>query len=140
MSIIEKQIAGIIVFNTKFEVLVLRKPNGMFDLPKGHPEPGETLAETAVRECYEETGFFPSRYFEFFPDIKTDVYSRSFVRFYLGIATHKFVELSKEHEYYYWLDEYSAVDAFESDGNPDFAEAIKDMYQSLSENFQDSIT
>ena len=36
-------------------VLVMEK-NGSLGLPKGHVEPGETLAETALREVWEETG------------------------------------------------------------------------------------
>ncbi len=36
-------------------VLVVEKNNSV-GLPKGHVEPGETLAETALREVWEETG------------------------------------------------------------------------------------
>ena len=44
---------GIIVYNEK--ILLLKKRNGSFCLPKGHLEYGETLEETAVREVTEET-------------------------------------------------------------------------------------
>ena len=44
---------GIIVYNEK--ILLLKKRNGSFCLPKGHLEYGETLEETAVREVKEET-------------------------------------------------------------------------------------
>lgn len=37
-------------------VLVARPATNLWALPKGTPEPGETLAETAVREVSEETG------------------------------------------------------------------------------------
>lgn len=33
-----------------------KRPNGRWDLPKGHRENGETLLETALRETEEETG------------------------------------------------------------------------------------
>lgn len=36
--------------------LALRRYNGVWLLPKGHVDPGETLEETAVREVWEETG------------------------------------------------------------------------------------
>jgi 8-oxo-dGTP pyrophosphatase MutT (NUDIX family) len=32
------------------------KPEGLWALPKGNVDPGETPAETAVREVFEETG------------------------------------------------------------------------------------
>ncbi len=37
-------------------VLVARPSEGLWALPKGTPEPGESMAETAVREVTEETG------------------------------------------------------------------------------------
>lgn len=37
-------------------ILLIRNRNGHWGLPKGHWEPGELLAETAVREVLEETG------------------------------------------------------------------------------------
>ncbi len=36
--------------------VLVREKNGSYGLPKGHVEPGETLAETALREIREETG------------------------------------------------------------------------------------
>ncbi len=36
--------------------VLVREKNGSYGLPKGHVEPGETLAETALREVWEETG------------------------------------------------------------------------------------
>ena len=38
------------------EVLLLETPSGQWGLPKGTPEPGEALEETAAREVAEETG------------------------------------------------------------------------------------
>ncbi|MEX0824691.1 MAG: NUDIX domain-containing protein [Pirellulaceae bacterium] len=35
---------------------LLMKHKDRWDLPKGHAEPGETAAETALRETHEETG------------------------------------------------------------------------------------
>lgn len=36
--------------------VLVREKNGSYGLPKGHVEPGETLAQTALREIREETG------------------------------------------------------------------------------------
>ena len=62
--------AGGVVFNAKREVLLLRDRMGFWVSPKGHPEPGESLEEAAVREVWEETGvraevllpLYPTRY------------------------------------------------------------------------------
>jgi 8-oxo-dGTP pyrophosphatase MutT (NUDIX family) len=51
--------AGIIIHNNKKQVLlVCDARSGRWGFPKGHPEPvDENLAiNTAIRECYEETG------------------------------------------------------------------------------------
>lgn len=47
--------AGGAVFNDKGKLLVIRRL-GLWDLPKGKVDPGETVAQTAVREVIEETG------------------------------------------------------------------------------------
>jgi 8-oxo-dGTP pyrophosphatase MutT (NUDIX family) len=46
---------GGLVLN-KFGKVLLIYRRGVWDLPKGKQDPGETLAETAVREVMEETG------------------------------------------------------------------------------------
>jgi 8-oxo-dGTP diphosphatase len=51
---------GVVVLNDDNEVLLIRRgtePNiGMWTIPGGKQEPGETLVETAHREIEEETG------------------------------------------------------------------------------------
>jgi len=47
--------AGCLVLDTHGKMLVITTPKGI-ELPKGHIKPGETPAETAVRETLEETG------------------------------------------------------------------------------------
>ena len=56
--------------------LILRKPpNGKWDgmIPKGHVEPGEAFLIAAMRECYEETGLFPNKNFEVYPEFFLDL-------------------------------------------------------------------
>lgn len=45
---------GVVLRAEKF--LALKRVNGVWLLPKGHVDPGETLEETALREVEEETG------------------------------------------------------------------------------------
>jgi 8-oxo-dGTP pyrophosphatase MutT (NUDIX family) len=45
---------GVVLQSGRF--LALRRRNGVWLLPKGHVDPGETLEQTAVREVNEETG------------------------------------------------------------------------------------
>ena len=49
--------SGGVVLNHEGQVLILRrKQEGTWVLPKGKMEPGETIAQTALREVEEETG------------------------------------------------------------------------------------
>jgi ATP adenylyltransferase len=50
------QAGGIVVLPDRGLVALRRTRTGEIALPKGHVEPGETLAETAIREIREETG------------------------------------------------------------------------------------
>lgn len=56
---------GVVVINETQEVLLIRRgqePNkGLWTIPGGRQEPGETLFETANREIMEETGVTISR-------------------------------------------------------------------------------
>ena len=51
----EVNAAGGLVRNPKGEFLMIRR-NDIWDLPKGHQEPGEEISDTALREVREETG------------------------------------------------------------------------------------
>lgn len=49
------ELSGCIVINEKKEILVLyRKNHEHYELPGGKVEPGETIEQTALRECKEE--------------------------------------------------------------------------------------
>jgi hypothetical protein len=47
---------GIIAFNPRGEVLMIRRPNGRWWYPTGFCEVGKSLAENVVKEAEEETG------------------------------------------------------------------------------------
>ena len=51
----EVNAAGGLVSNSRGDCLLIRR-NGLWDLPKGHQEPGENIRITALREVREETG------------------------------------------------------------------------------------
>ena len=51
----EVKAAGGVVLNANNEVLFIFR-SGVWDLPKGHVEAGESFEETALREVEEETG------------------------------------------------------------------------------------
>ena len=52
---LEVNAGGGLVTNAKGEFLLIRR-SGLWDLPKGHLEPGEDIGITALREVEEETG------------------------------------------------------------------------------------
>lgn len=51
----EVNAAGGLVSNRRGDFLLISR-NSLWDLPKGHQEPGEDIAVTALREVQEETG------------------------------------------------------------------------------------
>ncbi len=51
----EVDAAGGLVRNRRGDYLIIRR-NGLWDLPKGHREKGESISTTALREVAEETG------------------------------------------------------------------------------------
>ncbi|MCQ2183096.1 MAG: NUDIX domain-containing protein [Bacteroidales bacterium] len=51
----EVDAAGGLVSNRRGDFLLISR-NGMWDLPKGHREDGESMETTAIREVQEETG------------------------------------------------------------------------------------
>jgi 8-oxo-dGTP pyrophosphatase MutT (NUDIX family) len=51
----EVDAAGGLVRNRRNDFLMIKR-NGLWDLPKGHRDPGEDIAITALREVQEETG------------------------------------------------------------------------------------
>ena len=51
----EVNAAGGLVSNRRGDFLLIRR-DGLWDLPKGHQEPGEDIRTTALREVQEETG------------------------------------------------------------------------------------
>ena len=52
---VEVNAGGGLVSNRRGDFLLINR-NGMWDLPKGHQDPGEDISVTALREVQEETG------------------------------------------------------------------------------------
>jgi len=115
---IEKS-AGAIIFryeNNKIYYLLLHYPGlthraekDYWDLPKGHIEKGETIAETIRREVEEETGLTDIQFVEGFKETIKYFFRfggkniLKFVTFYLAETKTKEIKISSEHLGYQWL-------------------------------------
>lgn len=103
------------------EYLVLKYPSGHYDFPKGHVEPGESEAETLLREVEEETGlteitilpkrgvikyYYSAKGNELRKRKKAGVgyYIFKYVYFYPAESKTKAVILSDEHVGYVWMN------------------------------------
>lgn len=49
-------VAGIIIKESSSVLLMKRADNGLWGIPSGHVEPGETVEQAIIREIEEETG------------------------------------------------------------------------------------
>ncbi len=105
------------VVDGKIIFLLLKKPNGEYDIPKGHIEKGETPEIAARREILEESGinaqFIP--YFSvttkyFFRRGKEGIAKR--VKYFLCEVSSPKVKISNEHIGYEWLEHDEAVKRF----------------------------
>ncbi|MFB0972684.1 MAG: NUDIX hydrolase [Neofamilia sp.] len=83
--------AGGVVFNSK-KILLLRKFNGGWVLPKGHVKKGEKYSETALREVKEESGI----------NAKLGQYIDSIEYQYFN-----FRKMKKSHKTVHWFTMYS---------------------------------
>jgi 8-oxo-dGTP pyrophosphatase MutT (NUDIX family) len=100
-SFSEKFTGAGIVFCTKAgNVLILKKPSGLWGMPGGKPAFGEFPEETAIREAEEETGITANKLSK--PLI---IYYRNkkYYSFISIIDTEPKVRLSNEHKKYKWV-------------------------------------
>ena len=54
---VEVNAGGGLVSNRRGDLLLISR-NGLWDLPKGHQDPGDEISVTALREVQEETGIY----------------------------------------------------------------------------------
>jgi len=95
--------------DNKREFLLLRYPQGHWDLVKGHVEGNESELETAKRELEEETGIREIEFIQGFS--KTIFYEYEFdnnkhkkeVVFFLAKTLEKKIKLSHEHHDFVWM-------------------------------------
>ena len=105
--------AGIIIFKNENNVPMFlglkalrkfrKKNKGVYDIPKGRVDPGETPFEAAKRECFEETGITPLR-------IVAGPFIDGPLAVWLGETDEELVTIGKnpetgavEHEGYRWM-------------------------------------
>lgn len=101
-SVSDKFTGAGIVFCTKAgDVLILKKPSGLWGMPGGKPVFGEFPEETAIRESEEETG------------IKASKLSKPLVIYYKNKKYYSYlcildsepkVTISNEHKKYKWIN------------------------------------
>ena len=111
MTVLERS-SGAIIYRRRGSAvlfLILKKPNGDYDLPKGHIEKGESKEAAAKREVLEETGINPV-FDPFFNEEILYFFRRGtkriskHVSFFISEAKSGKVSISKEHIGYEWSD------------------------------------
>ena len=111
--------AGIIIYRKTpqgLRFLLLYRPKGVWDFPRGRMEGGERSWQTAFREVGEETGLRKSelniqknfKVYEKFPYSRGQQKFFKIVIFYLAETGKTEVRLSFEHEGYGWFSHHEA--------------------------------
>lgn len=101
--------------NPQLSFLLMQKNPTLYDLPKGHIEPGETELECAIRELYEETGIaanslyldeafrFTTSYQKPPKQIGGEIYDKTVVIFLGWLLQEVNIRLT-EHDSYTWVE------------------------------------
>jgi 2'-5' RNA ligase len=97
-------VAGILVRDARGQILVLQRPDGSWDVPKGLVKSTESPIQTARRETREETGLRP----KLSGETASVTYRGDQIWIFDGVATGR-VRLSDEHIGYDWVSADKAV-------------------------------
>ncbi|KIL34233.1 ADP-ribose pyrophosphatase [Cohnella kolymensis] len=78
--------AAAIVLNDQNEILLIRGPQRGWEMPGGHVEVGESLAQAAIRETKEEAGVDIEiiRFCGIFQNVKESICNTLFLAKYIG--------------------------------------------------------
>lgn len=121
-------VVGVAVFRDRKLLVVRRVPDdyhgGMYELPGGGVESGETLAQCVERELFEETGLRVRRITDFLGGIDYATRTKSRVRKYSFVVDVEPGEVALapgEHDAFAWIDA-DALDTLPM--APDMREAV----------------
>jgi 8-oxo-dGTP diphosphatase len=124
-------VVGVAVFRDRKLLVVRRVPDdyrgGMFELPGGGVEAGETFAECVVRELFEETGLRVRRITEFLGGFDYATRTKARVRKYSFVVQVEPGEVALapgEHDAFAWIDATALDDLPMA---PDMREAVSSL-------------
>ncbi len=136
--------AGLVLFRKekiKTFYLILHYESGHWDFPKGGIEEGESLKETAARECEEETGIKDINFIDGFKEritymfkTKGSLVSKE-VFYLLGETKTKEVKLSYEHIGYEWVEYDKAYEKVTFKNSKDVLKKANDFLHSSLYSF-----
>ena len=111
--------AGAVVFRVTKDnqavFLLLQKPSGKWDFPKGNIEKGEPTLQTVEREVAEETGVVK---INILPDFKETIkvfyrfegeFVRKWIAFFLAETSQAKIRISFQHQDFAWMPFEQAV-------------------------------